>query len=126
MPRTRIPLVIQDPIGNAESNVFQGAVAKTEQFAITTDADTTAVIYMGGLFPWGLHNESADAVTVTLYDAGTVDGDELTCYDVDNIAKASFSIAADGSVDISDVAGVLYLVIKGGAAASGMRLVARR
>jgi hypothetical protein len=126
MSRTQIPLVIQPPLGMADANSIEGVVAKTEQFSITTDADTTAVIYMAGLIPWRLHNESGGAVTVTLYDAGEKDGAELTIYDVDNQPIAAFSVADGGSVDISDAAGVLHLVIKGGAAASGLRLVAKR
>lgn len=126
MARTLIPLVIQPPLGMADQNCIEGVVAKTDQFSITTDVDTTAVIYIGGLIPWRLHNESGGAVTVTLYDAGTKDGAELTIYDVDDQPIAAFSVADGGSVDISDAAGVLHLIVKGGTAASGLRVVAKR
>lgn len=125
MARTEVKLHIQPSIGSGVSG-FEGTVAKTDLFAVTDDEATTAIVYMGGLLPWKVHNETGDAITLSMYDAGAVDGAALTSYDVDDVAFASVTMADGTSYDISDLAGCLYVIVVGSVAASGLRMIARR
>lgn len=125
MARTEVKLHVQPSISNGLS-CFEGVVAKTDLFAVTTDEATTSVIYMGGLMPWKIHNETGDAITLSMYDAGAVDGTALTSHDIDDIAFASITMADGTSYDISDLAGCLYVIVVGSVAADGLRMIARR
>ena len=125
LARTQVAPTYLSPIGGLDG--IEGKVVHFEDFAITTNADTTATMYLGGLLPWRIINESGGAATLTFYDARTLDGNELTLYDQDDVAVPSLTIGDDESMECpSAMAGCTWLVIKGGGAASGFTLVCRR
>jgi len=102
-------------------------VVHFEDFAVTTDADTTATMYLGGLVPWRIINESGGAATLTFYDSLSLDGTELSLVDQDDVAVSTMTIGDDESQEIpSAVAGCTWLVIKGAAAGDGFTLVCKR
>ena len=127
LARTQVAPTLMNPVGVPDAHQIEGMVVHYQDFAITTDADTTATMYVGGLIPWRIINESGGAATLTFYDARTLDGNELTLYDQDDVAVPAITIGDDESMEIpTGISGCTWLVVKGGSAASGFTLVCRR
>ena len=125
--RTRIPLALQLGVGADDPDKIEGKVAIASSFSITDDSDTTAAIYVGGLIPWEICNESGGSVTLTFAHALEQNGTALTKYDEDSVAVPDMTLADDGSQSIpSALAGIQWLIITGGADASGLTLVCKR
>lgn len=125
--RTPARLEIQPSIGMPDRQCIEGTVALASDFSITASSDTTVAIYMGGLIPWRIMNESGGAVTVTLYDAKTINGTALSPKDADGIAPAAITLADDESRELPPgYSGVTWLVIVGSAAADNISLKAMR
>jgi hypothetical protein len=125
LARTQVAPTYLSPIGGLDG--IEGKVVHFQDFAVTTDADTTATMYLGGLLPWRIINESGGSATLTFYDARTLDGNELSLYDQDDVAVPSLTIGDDESMELpTAMAGCTWLVVKGGGAASGFTLVCRR
>lgn len=121
------PHVLPPVVGIPDQHQIEGVVVHFEDFSITTDADTTAVMYVGGLIPWRIINETGGSVTLTFYDARSVDGNEFALVDQDDVAIAAITVGDDESQELpSGMAGCTYLIVKGGGAASGLTLVCKR
>lgn len=127
LARTQVAPTIMTPVGVPDAHQIEGMVVHYEDFAVTTDADTTATMYVGGLIPWRIINESGGDATLTFYDARTLDGNELTLYDQDDVAVPALTIGDDESMELpTGMSGCTWLIVKGGGAASGFTLVCRR
>ena len=126
--RTQVaPHVLPPIVGIADAHQIEGVIVHFEDFAVTTDADTTAVMYVGGLIPWRVINETGGAVTLTFYDSRSVNGNEFALVDQDDVAIPSITVGDDESQELpSGMAGCTYLIVKGGGAASGLTLVCKR
>ena len=125
--RTQIMPTVKAPITVADSHQIEGVIVHFEDFAITDDEDTTAAMYLGGLIPWRVINESGAAATLTMYDARSLNSTALTPVDQDGVAVAAFGIADDESHELpTALAGCTVLVIKGAVAADGFTLVCKR
>lgn len=122
--RTQASLVVAPGIG--EGDGWEGVIAHAMDFSITDSADTTVAIYCGGAIPWRLHNNSGGTVTVTLYDALTINGVAESLTDIDGIACPTRAMADGESWEIVGASGVTWLVVKGSAAASGFSLTVKR
>ena len=127
LARTQVPPTIMSSVGLVDDNQIEGAIVHFEDFAITTDADTTSAIYLGGLIPWRVINESGAAATLTFYDARSVTGTALAVVDQDDVAVSTMTIGDDESQELpSALAGCTVLIIKGAVAADGFTVVAKR
>lgn len=127
LARTQVPPTIMSSVGLVDDNQIEGAIVHFEDFAITTDADTTSAIYLGGLIPWRVINESGAAATLTFYDARSVTGTALAVVDQDDVAVPTMTIGDDESQELpSALAGCTVLIIKGAVAADGFTVVAKR
>ncbi len=127
LARTQVPPTIMSSVGLVDDNQIEGAIVHFEDFAITTDADTTSAIYLGGLIPWRVINESGAAATLTFYDARSVAGTALTVVDQDDVPVSTMTIGDDESQELpSALAGCTVLIIKGAIAADGFTVVAKR
>jgi len=127
LARTQVPPTLMPPVAVPDRHQIEGMVVHFEDFAVTTDADKTATMYLGGLVPWRIINESGGAATLTFYDSLSLDGTELSLVDQDDVAVSTMTIGDDESQEIpSAVAGCTWLVIKGAAAGDGFTLVCKR
>ena len=128
LARTQVaPHVLPPIVGIADAHQIEGVIVHFEDFAVATDADTTAVMYVGGLIPWRVINETGGAVTLTFYDSRSVNGNEFALVDQDDVAIPSITVGDDESQELpSGMAGCTYLIVKGGGAASGLTLVCKR
>ena len=128
LARTQVsPHVLPPVVGIADAHQIEGVIVHFEDFAITTDADTTATMYVGGLIPWRVINETGGAVTLTFYDSRSINGNEFALVDQDDVAIPSITVSDDESQELpSGMAGCTYLVVKGGGAADGLTLVCKR
>lgn len=128
LARTQVaPTVLPPIVGVADQHQIEGVIVHFQDFAVTTDADTTAVMYVGGLIPWRVINETGGAVTLTFYDARSINGNEFGLVDQDDVAIPSITVGDDESQELpSGMAGCTYLVVKGGSAADGLTLVCKR
>jgi len=128
LARTQVaPTVLPPIVGVADQHQIEGVIVHFQDFAVTTDADTTATMYVGGLIPWRVINETGGAVTLTFYDSRSVSGSEFALVDQDDGAIPSITVGDDESQELpSGMAGCTYLVVKGGAAADGLTLVCKR
>jgi hypothetical protein len=127
LARTQVEPTLHPAIAEVGGQRMEGLLVSFDDFAITTDADTTATMYIGGLIPWRVINETGGAVTLTFYDARSADGNELALVDQDDVAIPSITVGDDESQELpSGMAGCMYLVVKGGAAADGVTLVCKR
>lgn len=127
LARTQVAPTLLGPVSMPDRHQIEGMCVHFADFSITTDADTTATMYLGGLIPWRVINESGDAATLTFYDAMTLDGNELSLVDQDDVAVPTMTIGDDESQEIpSAVAGCTWLVIKGAAAGDHFTVVCKR
>jgi hypothetical protein len=125
--RTAVPLTIQLPVGLSVDEGLEGKVAHAQSFAMTDSSDTTCAIYLGGLIPWRIINESGGAATFTFYDALLQDGTALAVQDADAAAIGTLAVADDESSELPiGLAGCTWLVITEAAGASGFTLVCKR
>lgn len=67
---------------------------------LTNDAGTTAAIAIEGRYPGRVRNTSGGPVTITFYDANSVDGTALATYDQDNTAVPAFTVADNASREL--------------------------
>lgn len=127
LARTQVPPTILSSVGLVDDNQIEGAIVHFEDFSITTDADTTSAIYLGGLIPWRVINESGASATLTFYDARSVSGTALAVVDQDDVAVPTMTIGDDESQELpNSLAGCTVLIIKGAVAADGFTVVAKR
>lgn len=125
--RTQVRPTIMSSVGLMDEHQIEGAIVHFADFAITTNTDTTSAMYLGGLIPWRVINESGGAATLTFYDATSVDGTALSLVDQDDVAVPSITIGDDESQELpSAMAGCTVLVVKGAAAADGFTIVCKR
>lgn len=125
--RTQVQLNVQPPIGSTNLGAVEGVIAIAPSFSVTDSTDSTAAVYLGGLIPWRIINESGGAVTFTFYDALTLNGTALATQDQDSDTVPDLVVADDGSSEISSsLAGCTFLVIIADGAASGITLVCKR
>ena len=127
LARTQVPPTLHPSIAEVGGQRMEGLLVSFDDFAVTTDADTTATMYIGGLIPWRVINETGGAVTLTFYDARSANGNELALVDQDDVAIPSITVGDDESQELpSGMAGCMYLIVKGGGAADGLTLVCKR
>jgi hypothetical protein len=125
--RTKISLTTQMPAVSVSDGQIQGAVATADDFAVTASSDSSAAIYIGGLIPWRLCNESGGSLTFTFKAARTLNGTALTPYDADGDGVVTMTLGDDCEGEIpSGLSGVLWLVIVGSGAGSGITLICKR
>lgn len=125
--RTQVMPTVKSGVAWPDAQQIEGAVVHFEDFAVTTSTDSTAAMYIGGLVPWRVINESGAAATLTFYDARSVNGTALSLIDQDDIAVPSITIGDDESQELpSSMAGCTYLVVTGAAAADGFTVVCKR
>lgn len=125
--RTVVRLEVLPPVGFPDKHCIEGAIAHARDFSVTDSSDTTAEVYLGGLIPWRVINESGGALTFSLYDAKLRNGTALTVYDQDGVSLASFEVADDASYELKTAfAGITNLVIVANAAADNITLVCKR
>lgn len=106
---------------------MEGKLVSFKNFSVTDDADTTAVMYLGGLLPWRIVNQSGASATFTFYSGIASDDDEITPYDCDSVAVPSYTVADDCDQELQPgLGGVLWLIVKGAAAADNITLICRR
>lgn len=124
--RTAVPLKIQMPVG-PEGSGMEGLVAHASSFTITTSSDTTAAIYVGGLIPWRIINESGSSETLTFYDALTQNGTALAAQDTEAAPVPTLVVADDCSSELPPgLTGCTWLVIAGDGGGAGFTLVCKR
>ena len=127
LARTQVEPTLHPAIAEVRGQRMEGLLVSFDDFSVTTDADTTATMYIGGLIPWRVINETGGAVTLTFYDARSAAGNEFALVDQDDVAIPSITVGDDESQELpSGMAGCMYLVVKGGAAADGVTLVCKR
>ena len=127
LARTQVSPPLHPSIAEVGGQRMEGLLVSFDDFAVTTDADTTATMYIGGLIPWRVINETGGAVTLTFYDARSANGNELALVDQDDVAIPSITVGDDESQELpSGMAGCMYLIVKGGGAADGLTLVCKR
>jgi hypothetical protein len=120
--RTEVAVTVQPSVGTSLHPVIEGVVALTDSFSVTTSTDTTAVFYCGGAIPLRLLNNSGGAITLTIYDAVTLNGVANDVKDEDGMAWGPFTLADGESRALpSGGMGITYAVVKGSAAVSGIR-----
>ena len=119
--RTEIPVVVLPSVGAALHSVIEGIVAITDSFSVTTSTDTTAAFYCGGAIPVRLINNSGAEATLTIYDAVTLNGVANDAKDADGAVWGPFTLANNESRELTPNMGITYAVVKGAAAASGIR-----
>lgn len=124
--RTAVPLLIQPSIGLPSEQCIEGTVAIAADFAITDSSDSTVAIYLGGLIPWEISNESGASATFTFANAITQNGTALTKYDGDGVAVAALTLGDDCSQELAGLSGCSWLVITGAAAGSHFSLKCMR
>lgn len=124
--RTPVKLHVQAPAVTSDGQM-QGLVATARNFSVTADSDTTCAIYVAGLIPWRLCNESGGALTFTLYSAYEEDGTAIAPYDQDVVAVPTITLGDDCDCELpSGLSGIQWLVIIAGAAADNITLVCMR
>ena len=127
LARTRVDLVVQSPITMPTSPSIEAAVAIASDFSVTTSATTTSAIPLYGLIPWQITNESGAAATLTFYNALSIDGTAMACYDEDSVAVGTITIGDDCSQQLpTALSGCTVLVITGAAAADHFTVVCKR
>jgi hypothetical protein len=124
--RTKVSLAVQPPACSAPDGQMQGLIAMARNFSITDSADTTAAIYVGGMVPCRLANESGGALTFTLYTAYQQDGTAITPYDADVVALTTVTLGDDCDCELVLGIGIQWLVIIAGAAADNITLTCMR
>ncbi len=125
--RTQIMPAIKPPLAVPDQHQIEGMIVHFEDFSITDSSDSSATMYLGGLIPWRIINESGSAATLTFYDALSLDGTALAVQDQDGNPVAALAVADDVSSELPmALAGCTMLVIKGAAAGDGFTLVCKR
>ena len=126
LARTQVMPTVLSPVTIGDQQI-EGAIVHFQDFSITTDEDTSAAMYLGGLIPWRVINESGAAATLTFYDARSLDATALSLVDQDDVAVPSVTIGDDESQELpTSIAGCTVLVVKGAAAADGFTVVCKR
>lgn len=125
--RTPVKLHVQTPAVSASDGQIQGLVATARNFSVTASTDTTVAIYVAGLIPWRLANESGGALTFTLYSAYEQDGTAISPHDSDLVDVPTVTLADDCDCELPPgLSGAQWLVIIAGAAADNITLVCMR
>lgn len=125
--RTQIMPAIKPPLAVPDQHQIEGMIVHFEDFSITDSSDSSATMYLGGLIPWRIINESGSAATLTFYDSLSVDGTALAVQDQDAVPVPTLAVADDESSELpTSLAGCTWLVIVGAGAGDGFTLVCKR
>jgi len=125
--RTQIMPAIKPPLAVPDQHQIEGMIVHFEDFSITDSSDSSATMYLGGLIPWRVINESGSSAALTFYDALTVDGTALAAQDQDAAAVPTLAVGDDVSSELpTSLAGCTWLVIVGAAAGDNFTLVCKR
>jgi hypothetical protein len=127
MARTQIQPKWLEPIG--PHNLMEGGIVVFEDFSVTTDADTTATMYLGGMIPWRLINESGGSLTFDLTSSRALDGTDFDIMDEDGVGTpmSAFTVADDDDRQCpTGMTGILWLNIAADSAADHVTLVCKR
>lgn len=123
--RTQVLPSLKAPIGVPDAHCVEGMVVHFEDFTVTASSDTTAAMFMGGLIPRRIMNQSGAPATFTFYDARALNGTALNCYDYDQQLVETFTVPDGGSQELEGVGlnGLTWCVIVAAVAASGITMV---
>lgn len=123
---TVLPTILSR-LGAPADEAMEGMVVHFKDFPVTASSDTTSVMYLGGLLPWRIVNESGGALTFTFYDALAQDGTALTAADCDEVDVPALTVADDESVELPPgLSGITWLIVKAGGAGSHITVICRR
>lgn len=90
---------------------FAGCQGSVE-LDITDSADTTEVVYIGGLPLGRIRNPGDEALTIAIREAPTQNGTAYVCHDKAGDAVANITIPAGGSYQFPDgMTGIAWLVL---------------
>lgn len=92
--RTEVPITFLE-----KGNRYAGCHG-TVELSLTASAATTEAVYCGGLPLGRIYNESGGSLTISIYDASTVDGTACTIYDEDGVAVGPLTIANNSSYQL--------------------------
>lgn len=125
--RTKIEPTLMPLADVKNQNAIEGKVVHFEDFSVTDSSDTTAAMYLGGLLPWRLINESGGPITFTFNSARSLNGNALSPYDVDVQPVLTITLVDDGDIELDPgLSGIAWLVITGSAPADHITLICRR
>lgn len=125
--RTQVLPTLMPVIQVPDQNALEAKVVHFEDFDVTASSDTTSAMFLGGLLPWRLINESGGALTFTLRSARALNGTALVPYDQDVGAVRTLLVPDDADIELpTGLAGISWLVVVGSGAGSNITLVCRR